>query len=336
MIPVSLPPENQSTNTSEHTPSPQQLTQFDRSDVKDAIKAFLLRYFVKHEISENDKQRILTDVTIVDLHKNQTILGHNEATPHFAASINKLPVTMLLIEELKANHITLDTTLTWTESDRRAGNGVYDADTAPLQATVRQVLHDMLNRSGNTAVRVLVNKVLGGATEVNNRLAQVPELTHTRLIPLEEDRFYLGNTTSKEALFVLRTIMAENASYAQLVKNSLSTNIFVEDGVRSQLAGNDFIVLANKTGLLYDPDGNNNHDVGIIYNERTQKAYGYSFLTTAPSESDTATPRAHESVKNMGRFTLRFAGDKPQQHAQPAPRTLLKQQLYVPEAKVLY
>lgn len=296
------------------------LKMLDRDEVKNVIKTAILRLFLKKEVHENEKQQILTDVTLYDLDSNQKIYGHNEDTEHFAASINKLPVTLLLIEDLKAGKVTLDTTLTWTVADQRAGNGQYDQPGAATSATVRQVLFDMLNRSGNTAVRALVNGVLGGAIATNDRLAAKPELQHTRLIPLDGNRFYLGNTTSKESLWVLREIMEEDASYAQIVRNMLSTNIFENDGFRSQLAGNDYVVLANKTGLLYDPEGNNVHDVGIIYNTKTGKSYGYSVLTTSPS--DAVTPRADQSIKNMGKYVLKFAGDKPVEGAAEKPQTL--------------
>ena len=38
-----------------------------------------------------------------------------------------------------------------------------------MQATVKDLLFDMLNPSGNTAVRVFVNQSLGGADAVNER-----------------------------------------------------------------------------------------------------------------------------------------------------------------------
>ena len=303
---------------------------FDRSEVKQSLKEFLLRHFVKKEVRENERQDIITDVTLVDLQDNHTIYGHNESTPHFAASINKLPVTMLVLEELRRGTVSLDSEFTWVASDVRAGNGAFDQTGAPLTANVRELLHDLLNRSGNTAVRILVNGVLGGADAVNNRLSMIAEIPHTRLIPLDSNRFYLGDTTSKEALFVLRKVLQGHDPFQQYVKELMQTNIFVNDGVRSQLAGNDFIVLVNKTGLLYDPEGNNVHDVGIIYNTNTSKSYGYSMLTTSPT--DDVTPRADESIKNVGKYVLRFAGDKPTDQT--------TQRLFstptVPETKILY
>lgn len=326
-----------SIQSNEYQPSQNDLSTFDRGEGLQVIKEFLLRQFLKKEVKANEAEQIVTDVTVVDMQDSHTIYGHNEDTVHFAASINKLPVTLLLMQELQANRITLDTTLNWQVSDQRAGNGIYDQTGAPTTATVRQVLHDMLNRSGNTAVRVIVNGALGGAAAVNNRLAQMPELQHTRLIPLDTNRFYLGNTTSKESLWILREILAEDASYAQVIRSFLATNIFEGDGVRSQLAGNGYITLVNKTGLLYDPDGDNFHDVGIVYNTKTNKSYGYAMLTTAPDASPTAPPRADQSLKDMGRDILRFSGDKPiRSHTPATPETLLSPQSSAEHGKIVY
>jgi beta-lactamase class A len=333
-VPI-LPPQAAPAADIEVAPDQTRIADFDRSDVLDVIKQFLLRQFVKKEVRTNEQLNILTDVSIVDLQTNKTIYGHNESTPHFAASVNKLAITMLVLEELRAGNKTLDSQLAWLPTDRRDGNGMYDQPGSVNQASVRDVLHDLLNRSGNTAARILVNGVLGGASATNARLAQVPEIPHTRLIVLDGNRFYMGDTTSKEALFILRKVVGNQDQFGQYVKQLMATNIFVNDGVRSQLQGNEYITLVNKTGLLYDPDGNNNHDVGIIYNTRTHKSYGYSMLTTAPSESNEATLRGEQSLKDMGKYILRYAGDKPAQ-VRHMPGGQLRQQTTQPETKVLY
>lgn len=333
MITPTVPALPNTTQTNYNLPAAADLLDASTTQIP-AASEFLVRQFLKKEVGINEDQSIVTDVSLIDLKDGHTIYGHNESTVHFAASINKLPVTMLALEELRAGHITLDTQLSWAVSDQRAGNGVYDQPGAPLTGTVREVLHDLLNRSGNTAVRIMTNKTLGGATAVNNRLALVPQIPNTRLIPLDADRFYLGNTTSKESLWILNKVLDGNDQYQQYVKQLLATNIFVGDGVRSQLAGNDYILLVNKTGLLYDPDGDNFHDVGIIYNNKTHKSYGYAMLTTAPDASPTAPLRADQSLKDMGKDILRFSGDKPA-HS-PVPHALAAPAQNVERGKMVY
>lgn len=283
-----------------------------RNDLSSSFKNAVLRSQIQKVIDENDAQGVTTtSVSLVDLQTNRTIMEHNQASVHFAASVNKLPIAWLVLQDLRSGKTKLSDTITWQASDVRAGYGIYDQAGAPTSASVEDVLYDMLNHSGNTAVRALVNYKLGGAQAVNDRLATYPELPNTRLQPRDATRFYVGNSTTKESLWVMEKLLAKPDAYQKVMKNALQTNIFSYYGVRSQLEGNGFIVLANKVGILDDPDGNNRHDVGIIYNTKTHKAYGYSFMTTSPYTNVAATARAEHSLDLMGRDVLRFAGDRP-------------------------
>jgi beta-lactamase class A len=275
------------------------------------VKEVLLRHVIESSVRRNERVGVVTGVSIMDLSTDRTLVSHNNDTEQFAASINKLPVSLLLLEDLRSGKLSLDTTLNWTADDRRGGFGVYDQPDSPLSATLGEVLHDMLNRSGNTAVRILVNNSLGGAAAVNGRLALKPELSHTRLQPLDANRFFLGNSTPHDSLWTAGKLMERQDRYARFMRDSMSTNIFEDFGVRSQLDA-DHVLLINKIGLLDDVEGNNRHDVGVIYNKKTGKSYAYSFMTTAPfNETDpAATTRAEGSLKEMGRASLRFAGSK--------------------------
>jgi beta-lactamase class A len=300
--------------------------------ISDFFKTLILRYHIQQAINQNNAESILTGVQIMDLQTGRTLVEHEAETEHFAASINKVPVMLLVLEDLRTGDLQMNQTMTWLPSDVRAGSGVYDQPGAPLQARLDEVIFDLLNRSGNTAVRILVNGALGGAAAVNDRWAELPQLDHTRLQPLDANRFFLGNSTPSDSLWAMQKLLSKPDKYSKFIKNALATNIFTDISVRSQLAGNDYIVLANKVGLLDDVDGNNRHDVGIIYNTKSHKSYAYSFMTTSPFESETATPRAEQSLMDMGRFILRFAGDK-KSHSAPLTQSLLQRPV---DGKILY
>lgn len=290
------------------------LSGLSSGNIADAAKAPVLDHYINQIIQTNESDNVVTDVSINDLQSGKMLVGHNLDMEQFAASTNKLPVTALLLADLRSGKVHMDTMLTWDASDVRDGEGVYDQPGAPLQGTVQDVLFDMLNRSGNTAVRILVNKVLGQAAAVNTRIQSELGLQHTYLQPLDTDptRFFLGNTTARDQARLIQIVLATQDQYGAFVKNALITNIYTNYGVRSQLAGNDYIVLANKIGILDDPDGNNRHDVGIIYNTKAHKSYSYAFLNTAPGENyETPTSQAGASLADMGAGLLRYAGDKP-------------------------
>jgi len=291
-------------------PASEVYTMLQRDDIGDFIKKLVLGYYVHKTIKENEEKQVRTGVEIVDLQSNKTLVKHNLDDKHFAASVNKLPVVMLVLQDARDGELSLDQTMTWSAADVRAGAGVYDQPGAPLQASLRDVIYDLLHRSGNTAVRVLVNQGLGGAAAVNQRWSEIPQLSNTRLQPLDANRFYLGDSTVRDSLWTMRELMKTHDSYMTFIKDAMKNNIYDDMGVRSQLAGNDYITLVNKVGILDDVEGNNRHDVGIIYNTRTHKSYGYSFFTTSPYDSAEATPQADQSLKEMGRYTLRYSGDK--------------------------
>ncbi|HEU5122094.1 MAG TPA: serine hydrolase, partial [Candidatus Saccharimonadales bacterium] len=211
----------------------------------------------------------------------------------------------------------------WDTSDRRAGAGEFDVEGSSTSATVRSVLFDMLNRSGNTAVRVIVNKVLGGAAAVNARYEQIPELTVTRLQPLDDNRFLLGYTTPREADFIMKRLYDGQDLYAYIVKNALETNIFNDYGPRSQVKDQDTINVIDKMGQLNDPEGNNRHDLGVIENNKTGHKLRYVLMTTNYEQpAGEVTNYATASLQEFGKDMLRYEGDRmPQQTQDNTPQT---------------
>ncbi len=130
-------------------------------------KRMILGAQLAKQAHQNQQAGIGTSVIAYDITDSKSVYRHGTDDVHWAASLSKLFVTSVLLDDLRAGTTTLDTVITWTPADQRAGAGIYDAPGAPTSATVGEVLFDMLNHSGNTAVRAIVNKVLGGAPAVN-------------------------------------------------------------------------------------------------------------------------------------------------------------------------
>jgi len=333
---INLPPQANTTSS-----VPTDLSVLSSNSASDLIKKAALQYQLDQIIQRNENQEfIITGATVNDLQTGQTIYNHNQDTSQFAASLNKIPIAWLLLQDLRAGKVHLSDTLSWSASNVSAGYGFYDQPGAPTSATVQQLIQDMLNRSGNTAVRILVNQTsLDGPLAVNSRLAQYPKLVQTRLQLLGPSSFFLGNTTPSEGMWLMEQLQKNKDSYEQIMQNAMATNIFTDFGVRSQLAGNSYIQLANKVGILDDTDaGSNRHDEGIIYNSNTHRAYGYSLMTTNFSQDLSANGPAEESLKEMGLVILRFAGDQPNTtpQAQPLIQTPHFQEMPSANKKILY
>jgi beta-lactamase class A len=275
-------------------------------------KRLVLKLQLAKQIYENEKDAIDTSVIAYDITDNKPVISYNVNYEHYAASVSKLFVTSVLLEDLRSGKANLDTVVSWDPSDRRAGAGMYDSDTSPLSGTVRDVLFDMLNRSSNTAVRVIVNKVLGGAAAVNARYASdYPNLKVTKLQPLDESRFLLGYTTAAESNFIVDHLYNQNDSYGMFIKNALATNIFDDYGPRSQVKDKENITVIDKQGQLNDPEGNNRHDVGVIENKLNGHKLRYVLMTTNYEQpAGAVTNEATASLQEFGRDMLRFEGDR--------------------------
>ncbi len=313
----------------------------ERSPGDEAAKELAVKSLIDGSIKSNESQGVKTAVRLWDVKRDNMLVDHRKDEEHFAASINKLPVALLVIDDVNEGKWNLDQEIVWSSVDVRGGYGTYDQPGAPLKASLRDVIEDMLGKSGNTAVRVLVNYVLHGAPEVNKRLSATGKLPHTYLQPLDNGRFYLGYTSANDSLWIMKQIMKKEGEAAKISKDAMKDNIFGNFGVRSQLAGSPYLILVNKVGILNDADGNNRHDVGIIYNTEKGKAYIYSMLTTAPAGNAGATTRAEDSLKEMGHASLEYAGRSNGGHGsgeagRSAPNALHEQSQPVAEGKILY
>jgi hypothetical protein len=165
-------------------------------------------------------------------------------------------------------------------------------------------------------VRVIVNKVLGGANTVNQRyVSTYPNLKITKLQPVSETGFLLGYTTASETDFILNKLYAQTDQYWLFAKNALATNIFDDYGPRSQVQDKVNIKVIDKQGQLNDPEGNNRHDVGFIENAKNGHVLRYVLMTTNYEQpAGVLTNQATASLQAFGADMLRFEGDK-------APRT---------------
>ena len=290
---------------------------FSDAHASDAAKLEALRGDLQQIVNQNESQYIITSVQVKDLQTGQVLYDHGSGVAQYAASLNKIPLAWLLLQDLRSGAVTMSQQLSWNSSDIISGYGVYDQPNVPPTATVQQLIQDMLNMSGNTATVILGNQVLGGPLAINARLAQYPQLVQTSLQGVRSssgnEGFYLGNTTPREGSWLMEQLQKNKDGYEQFMQHALATNIFTTYGVRSQLSGDPNIELANKVGIIDDSDaGSNRHDEGIIYNIQTHRAYEYSFMTTNFSTDLSSNVPAEQSLADMGLVVLRFAGERSQ------------------------
>lgn len=253
-----------------------------RGDIRSWMQQQSLRLALDEVIAKNEQKDITTSVYFVDNTHNQVLYRYQIDKEYYAASVNKLPITLLLLEDLRSGKISLNDKVKLPK-ERLEGGGRYDGDNRTREITVGQALEDLLKRSGNTVVRVIVAE-LGGARKVNERLSQDKNLRKTHLIERDNNEFWLGNTTARESLYIMNQVVAKQDTYGKLVQKALTDNIFDDYGVKAQHKSGH-VVLSNKIGQLSDPeDGDVRHDVGVIYNTQTGERYSFAILNHAGTE----------------------------------------------------
>ncbi len=262
-----------------------------------------------------NEQDTATSVSVWHAPSDTLLVAHEPDRIHSAASINKLPI-VLVLRDAGAD---LDNKLNWSTADIHPGQGPYDwlGDDSrdhipPQQATIGALAASTLRDSSNTAPRVLVNTVLGGAETVNHHFITDHEVVHTQLQSQADGRFFMGNTTSREALHLVKSLLAESPDTAldELIRTALASNIFITEGVRSQLVYRDKRVLTSKLGLLEateEDELHRYHDVGGIWtppgkDQPNELLLCYAILTTGPN-----LQTARQAVKTMGQAMLHFA-----------------------------
>lgn len=113
---ANLPPQASVTNASLTTQAESVSTDgstLSSDKASDLLKEAALRYRIEQIIQQNEAQNITTSVNIADLRSGQTVFDHNADAIHYAASINKLPIALLLLQDLRSGQVHLNDTLTW-------------------------------------------------------------------------------------------------------------------------------------------------------------------------------------------------------------------------------
>ena len=96
--------------------------------------------------------------------------GIREDDAFNSASVIKLPILALAMQQVDAGTRSLATRLTITEANKRGGSGILQGFDAGLQPTYRDVLAHMVITSDNTATDLAITQV-GGIDRVNAWIA---------------------------------------------------------------------------------------------------------------------------------------------------------------------
>ncbi|MCF0147593.1 MAG: serine hydrolase [Clostridium sp.] len=173
----------------------------------------------------------------------------NENTYYVAASTNKVPLSMLILDEVNRGEKSLDDLLYFIEEDREIGSGLlYDLEEVP-NLTINEAIYLSIVNSDNIAKNMLIRVAKNDITDY------MKEITQDNSIPY-------GNYLTARQLGILLNKLYENPDnnpyYNQLIEYMTETTY--HDRLDKYL---DYDKVAHKIGNYY----RYYHDIGIIYGE---------------------------------------------------------------------
>lgn len=166
---------------------------------------------------------------------------------YFAASISKVPLSMMALDEAYKGNISLEQTIRFRESDREGGTGVlYYLDSIP-DITVREAVKLAIVNSDNIAHNMLIRFLGRSATDY------MREINNDYEIP------YGNYTTARQVSVALNRLYyneENNPYYDELIQYMKETQF--HDRLDKYLPNE---IVAHKIGSY----SRYYHDIGIIY-----------------------------------------------------------------------
>jgi hypothetical protein len=223
---------------------------------------------------------------------------HKQADePMFSASLGKLPLAVMAIENLEP-HVPLQL------------DDLHGVDSGVSAA---MLIEKMLKNSDNLSYRVLA-EVLGGPEAVNEFYASKGWL-RTRVKRAANGRTQIAESTPAEAIAQMEHILGDfsHNDLADVARMALSEQKVTRYGIRQLKVDDPRVHIFNKTGE-YPGDHEDpfvfRHDVGSILGPNGRVSY--AVMTAIPHDNLLPTPAknflANSTVKHIGAELINFVG----------------------------
>ena len=197
----------------------------------------------------------------------------NENNFQTAASIIKLPLSVIYVDAINEGAIDWDTEVPYTYADYEEGDGTITAavanGTGQAAYTIEDLIANALMYSDNTATNMLIRyyNELYGSGAYNTSIANSVD------VPIDES-FYSDNVASAELISAYYDLLATDDTYQALVDYLLNTS---PDRLFTTYVNSS--LMANKYGSY----GTALNDGGIYY-ENDQAQYSLVVLTDGLSD----------------------------------------------------
>ena len=226
---------------------------------------------------------------------------HDADNPEFAASLAKVPLSVLLARRLQdpTEELTV-----YPDVIDATGGGEYDKPRADaFVVTAHDLLADMLENSGNTAYRIFSR--MHGVDTINDFYGEMGWPV-SKVVANEKDneKIDIGPTTAYEATQQLDALMTDTSWIGQLARERLSGKNAARYGIQSvAYRRGGGVTIASKTGeYTCAPDEPDRDDRS--YRNEVVKSLGDSDLSMAILTSADRRTRGYLSAQVVTHFGI--------------------------------
>lgn len=225
---------------------------------------------LKGDINRLIKEKNLNVSVYIENLRTGTNIGIDENERFFPFSLTKIPIAILLMQDVEAGKISLDTVIPIRDEDRSPTYGeLYKNNVSALP--LRALLEKMLIESDNTAARTLTRfinkkdlKLLSDYYNINLNFyynSTEKDENDTNLVTAKT----MSNIFT--SLYLSTVLKAEDSEYLlSLLKNSTYD-------IKKSANLPDNITIVHKFGEYYNNDIEYFHDCGIIYIDKSRVLY---------------------------------------------------------------
>jgi beta-lactamase class A len=202
--------------------------------------------------------------------RNSASFGINSTKGYEPASLNKLPVAILILKKVEDGQLKLDGYLPITDEDRDDKSGTL-YNTSAVQMTVKDLLQHMLSESDNTAFRVLEQQItLEDLQKLSVYLNYyTKDISYTPPIVNNTYQITPKSTSNLFMSLYLSSILTPEDS--EMILKFLTDSTF-DISRYSNLP--DDILIAQKYGTYYTENQSDFHDCGVMYIGADRIYYG--------------------------------------------------------------
>ena len=251
---------------------------------------------LKEKIENYITKNNLSVSVYVENFRNGAFMGINEKAGFFPASLNKLPVAILIMKKIENGELSFDAMLEIKDSDRTDSSGeLYK--TKEKEMSLRVVLEKMLKDSDNTALRILLRQVdledlqfileyYGLDINVDlqkNHREKKPDLISPKAV-----------STLYSSLYFSTVLEPQNSEYLLSVMKDSEFDIRQIAGIPGK------IVVSHKFGENYYETNKFFHDCGIMYINESRIFY---CIMTKDVDEEKAVEAIGVIVNEIYRYT---------------------------------